>query len=56
LRLVNYLATRVAVMYLGRIVESGPTEQVLGHPRHPYTQLLVSSAPSLQPIAKVAEV
>jgi ABC-type glutathione transport system ATPase component len=56
LRLVNYLATRVAVMYLGRIVESGPTEQVLGHPRHPYTQLLVSSAPSLQPIAKAAEV
>jgi ABC-type glutathione transport system ATPase component len=56
LRLVNYLATRVAVMYLGRIVEIGSTEQVLGHPRHPYTQLLVSSAPSLQPIAKVAEV
>ena len=56
LRLVNYLATRVAVMYLGRIVESGPTEQVLGHPRHPYTQLLVSSAPSLRPIAKAAEV
>ncbi len=56
LRLVNYLATRVAVMYLGRIVESGPTEQVLGHPRHPYTQLLVSSAPSLRPIARTAEV
>jgi peptide/nickel transport system ATP-binding protein len=45
LRLVRYLATRVAVMYLGRIVEMGPTEEVLSRPRHPYTQLLVSSAP-----------
>jgi peptide/nickel transport system ATP-binding protein len=45
LRLVRYLATRVAVMYLGKVVESGPTEEVLGSPRHPYTQLLVSSAP-----------
>jgi len=56
LRLVRYLAPRVAVMYLGRIVETGPTEQVLGAPRHPYTQLLVSSAPSLQPVAKAVEV
>ena len=32
------LCDRVAVMYLGRIVESGPTEQVIGDPRHPYTQ------------------
>jgi len=36
-------------MYLGRIVESGPTEEVLGNPRHPYTRLLVGSAPSLRP-------
>ncbi len=56
LRLVRYLAPRVAVMYLGRIVETGPTEQVLGAPRHPYTKLLVSSAPSMHPIAKAAEV
>ena len=56
LRLVRYLAPRVAVMYLGRIVETGPTEQVLGAPRHPYTQLLVSSAPSLRPNAKAVEV
>jgi len=48
LRLVRYLANRVAVMYQGRIVETGPTEEVLGEPRHAYTRLLVSSAPSLR--------
>jgi oligopeptide/dipeptide ABC transporter ATP-binding protein len=53
LRLVRYLATSVVVMYLGRIVESGSVGQVLGDPRHPYTQLLVRSAPSLQPGAVV---
>ncbi len=47
LRLVRYLATAVAVMYLGRVVELGPTAQVLARPRHPYTQLLVRSAPTL---------
>ncbi|WP_020574118.1 ABC transporter ATP-binding protein [Actinopolymorpha alba] len=39
------IADRLAVMYLGRIVESGPTEQVLTNPRHPYTQALVSVLP-----------
>jgi peptide/nickel transport system ATP-binding protein len=39
------IADRVAVMYLGRIVETGPTEQILGDPRHPYTKALLSVVP-----------
>ncbi|MFI5015368.1 MAG: ABC transporter ATP-binding protein [Hyphomicrobiales bacterium] len=47
LRLVRYIAHRVAVMYLGRVVEAGPTEAVFGDPRHPYTMALMAAAPSL---------
>ena len=39
---------QIAVMYLGRIVEYGPTEQVIHQPQHPYTQVLLSSIPVLQ--------
>ncbi|WP_206314682.1 ABC transporter ATP-binding protein [Streptomyces coryli] len=42
------IADRVAVMYLGRIVESGPVEQVLTAPRHPYTQALMSVLPDAE--------
>ena len=41
----RYLSDRIAVMYGGHIVETGPTEDVLGDPRHPYTQLLLSAVP-----------
>jgi oligopeptide/dipeptide ABC transporter ATP-binding protein len=43
------LCDRIAVMYLGRIVETGPTAQVIGDPRHPYTQSLLSVVPTPYP-------
>ncbi|CAD86392.1 MULTISPECIES: dipeptide ABC transporter ATP-binding protein [Nitrosomonas] len=46
---VDYLADEVAVMYLGRIVESGRTEEVLDNPKHPYTQALLSAVPTYEP-------
>ncbi|MDP2647432.1 MAG: ABC transporter ATP-binding protein [Desulfobacterales bacterium] len=45
---VEYLAHAVAVMYLGRIVEQGTVDEVLGSPRHPYTQALLSAVPCLE--------
>jgi len=47
LAVVAQVASRVAVMYAGRIVEEGPTAEVLRHPRHPYTQGLLAAAPRL---------
>jgi 6-phospho-beta-glucosidase len=41
----RYIADRVVIMYGGHIVESGPTEEVLADPKHPYTQLLLSAVP-----------
>ena len=44
---VHGLCDRVAVLYLGRIVEQGPADEVLGRPRHPYTRALVDAVPAL---------
>jgi peptide/nickel transport system ATP-binding protein len=50
---VSYLADTVAVMYLGRIIEQGPAEAILKHPKHPYTQALLASVPSLEDAKKI---
>ncbi len=47
LGIVNEIAHRVAVMYGGEIVESGPTGEILGNPKHPYTQGLLRSMPGM---------
>ena len=52
LNVVRYLADRIAVMYLGRIVEIGPAEAVYARPRHPYTQLLLEAVPAPDPALK----
>jgi peptide/nickel transport system ATP-binding protein len=53
------IADRIAVMYLGRVVESGPTEEVLTSPQHPYTQALLSVVPEmvgLEPVVLRGEI
>jgi oligopeptide/dipeptide ABC transporter ATP-binding protein len=52
---VRFLADRVAVMYLGRIVEEGPSEEIFGKPRHPYTKALLDSAPSIEKLMQLPE-
>jgi len=44
---VRYLATRMAVMYRGKIVETGSTEQIVGRPQHPYTKSLLEATPEI---------
>ncbi|MFI5888253.1 ATP-binding cassette domain-containing protein [Streptomyces sp. NPDC051554] len=52
---VRKVSDRVAVMYKGRIVETGPTAEVFEHPEHPYTKLLLSSVPRLHSDAPLGE-
>ncbi|MEO8442544.1 MAG: ABC transporter ATP-binding protein, partial [Betaproteobacteria bacterium] len=47
LGVVEHLADRVVIMYLGRIVETAPTLELFQHPNHPYTQALLAEVPSL---------
>lgn len=48
LNVVKYLCSRVAIMYLGEIVEIGLVEEIFEHPKHPYTKLLLSSIPNIE--------
>ena len=52
LAVARYMCSRIAVMYLGKIVEIGETEELLRHPRHPYTKALLSAVPVPDPGVK----
>jgi oligopeptide/dipeptide ABC transporter ATP-binding protein len=52
LGVVERIADRVAVMYLGRVVEIGATRDIFEHPRHPYTQALMAAVPVPDPVAE----
>lgn len=56
LAVIRHMATRVAVMYAGEIVEIGPTEQIFGKPRHPYTRALLGSILTPDPFLGLPDV
>jgi peptide/nickel transport system ATP-binding protein len=49
LNVVQYISDEVLVMYLGKVIEIGPVQDVYEHPTHPYTQALLASMPSMDP-------
>lgn len=48
LNIVGYMADRIAVMYLGKLVEIGPTGEIFDRPRHPYTKALIAAVPDFE--------
>jgi oligopeptide transport system ATP-binding protein len=56
LKVVEYVSRRVAVMYLGRVVELAPSEALYSDPKHPYTKALLSAAPTPDPEKKRARI
>jgi peptide/nickel transport system ATP-binding protein len=55
LNVVEHVADRVLVMYLGRVAEVGPVEEIFGAPSHPYTRALLASRPSMDPARRRTE-
>jgi peptide/nickel transport system ATP-binding protein len=55
LNVVEHVADRVLVMYLGKVVEIGPVRDLFAHPAHPYTQALLASRPSMDPSRRRTE-
>ena len=51
----RYICDRIAIMYLGNIVEIGPSEEIINNPRHPYTQALITAVPVPDPTAELPE-
>ncbi len=56
LSVIKYLSDRIAIMYLGEIVEIGKTEEIFNYPKHPYTKALLSSVPKLTPNQKKEQI
>jgi oligopeptide transport system ATP-binding protein len=52
LGVIRHMADRIAVMYLGQIMEIGTGDEIFGDPRHPYTQSLLKAVPRLQPVKR----
>ncbi len=55
LNVIRYVSDRIAVMYMGRLVEVGSTQEVLDQPLHPYTDILINSVPILDPCRRQEE-
>lgn len=51
----RYICDRIAIMYLGNILEIGPTEEIINNPKHPYTQALITAVPEPDPTAEKPE-
>ncbi|WP_108123964.1 peptide ABC transporter ATP-binding protein [Saccharospirillum mangrovi] len=56
LSVVEHIADDVMVMYLGKVVEYGSTEQIFGNPQHPYTRALLSSTPRIEPEKRIEKI
>ena len=56
LSVVNHFSDDIAVMYLGKLIEKAPSEELFAHPTHPYTQALLSAIPIPDPDAQVKRI